>query len=201
VLDAFIRPWIDPPLNLVGRALYRAGVTADGVTLAGLGLAMGAAIAIAFRQYPLGCLLLLGSRLLDGLDGAVARASSPTDRGGYFDIVSDYVFYAAIPLGFALADPDRNALAAAALLGSFTLTGTSFLAFATLAAKRGLETTSQGKKSFFYSRGVMEGTETIACFVAMTLWPQMFPVLAWAAFALCIVTAIQRAVLAFRTFR
>ena len=160
-----------------------------------------AAVAIAFRQYPLGCSLLLGSRLLDGVDGAVARASSPTDRGGYFDIVSDYVFYAAIPLGFAVADPVRNALAAAALLGSFALTGTSFLAFATLAAKRGLETTSLGKKSFFYSRGIMEGAETITCFAAMTLWPRTFPVLAWIAFALCILTAIQRAVLASRTFR
>ena len=52
------------------------------------------------------------SRLFDGLDGAVARASTKTDRGGFLDIVLDFAFYGAIPLGFVLADPAGNAVAA-----------------------------------------------------------------------------------------
>lgn len=201
MFDAIVRPIIDPPLNSLGRRLASIGVAADAVTVVGAGLGLAAAALISARRYDLGLLLLAASRVLDGLDGAVARASSPTDRGAYLDIVSDFAFYAAIPLGFALAEPTRNALPAAALLASFTLTGTSFLAFATLAAKRGLETTAQGRKSFFYSFGVMEGTETIAFLAAMTVWPAGFPILAWTVVALCIVTVVQRTVLAIRTFR
>jgi phosphatidylglycerophosphate synthase len=201
VFDALVRPWIDPPLQRVGRRLHQAGISADAVTVAGLVVGLLAALAIALRHDRLGLGLLLASRLLDGLDGAIARAATPTDRGAYLDIASDYVFYVAVPLAFAVTDPARNALAAAALLASFTLTGTSFLAFATLAAKRGLETALRGKKSFFYSFGLMEGTETIACFAAMSLWPSAFPGLAWAASALCVATFVQRAVLALRTFR
>lgn len=201
MFDAIVRPIIDPPLNSLGRRLASIGVAADAVTVVGAALGLAAAVLIAARRYDLGLLFLAASRVLDGLDGAVARASSPTDRGAYLDIVSDFAFYAAIPLGFALAEPTRNALPAAALLASFTLTGTSFLAFATLAAKRGLETTAQGRKSFFYSFGVMEGTETIAFLAAMTVWPAGFPMLAWTVVALCIVTVVQRTVLAIRTFR
>jgi hypothetical protein len=133
------------------------GVAADGMTIVGLGVGLGAAAAIATQRFGVGLLLLGLSRLFDGLDGAVARSSAPTDRGGYLDIVCDFAFYAAIPLAFAFADAARNALPAAALLAGFVVTGTSFLAFATVAAKRGLETTAQGRKSFFYSFGVMEG--------------------------------------------
>jgi phosphatidylglycerophosphate synthase len=201
MLDAVVRPLIDPPLNALGRRLVKARISADGVTLLGLGMGLAAATAIAFQHFRLGLLLLGLSRLLDGLDGAVARVSVLTDRGGYLDIVSDFAFYAAIPLGFAFADTPRNALPAAALLGSFAVTATSFLAFATFAAKRGLETTAQGRKSFFYSFGVMEGTETIAFLSAMALWPSHFPTLAWTMTGLCVLTVLQRTALAMRTFR
>jgi phosphatidylglycerophosphate synthase len=201
MLDALLRPLIDPPLNVLGRRLAALGVGADALTIVGLGAGLAAAAAIANQHFGIGLLLLGFSRLLDGLDGAVARSSALTDRGGYLDIVFDFAFYAAIPLAFAFADPTRNALPADALLASFVVTGTSFLAFATLAAKRGLETAAQGRKSFFYSFGVMEGTETIALLAAMTVWPREFPTLAWIASGLCLITVAQRIVLAMRTFR
>ena len=201
MLDALVRPLIDPPLNALARRFAAMGVAADQVTISGLGVGLSASIAIAFQHYALGLLLIGLSRLFDGLDGAIARITHPTDRGAYLDIASDYAFYATIPLGFAFAEPARNALPAAALLASFTLTGTSFLAFATLAAKRGLETSAQGRKSFFYSFGVMEGTETIAFFTAMTLRPRDFPMLAWTVTVLCVLTVVQRTLLAMRTFR
>lgn len=56
------------------------------------------------------------SRLCDALDGAVARQGQPTDAGGFLDITLDFLFYASIPLAFAVADPGANALAAAVLL-------------------------------------------------------------------------------------
>lgn len=196
MLDARVRPLIDPVLNATGGWLARRGVTANALTFFSLitGLAAGALIAVGLLHLALA--LLLASRAFDGLDGAVARASAPTDLGGYFDSVADYGFYAAIPLGFALLDPAGNALAAAALLASFLLTCSSFLAFAALAGRRGVRTERRGRKSFFYSGGLVEGTETIAMFVAMLLWPTQFPLIAWVFGGLCVVTALQRTRLA-----
>ena len=145
--------------------------------------------------------LLALNRLLDGLDGAVARATHRSALGGYLDIVADYLFYAGVPLGFALAAPSNNGVAAAALLAGFLLTCSSFLAYAALAAQAGIEAEPERQKSFLYSRGLMEGTETIAFFVAMMLWPSRFALFAWIFVALCVVTALQRSVLAARRFR
>jgi len=86
----------------------------------GLAVGWAAAIAIAMHAFWLGAALILVSRLLDGLDGAVARATTPTDRGGFLDITLDFLFYASIPLAFAVARPDANALAAAVLLAAGT---------------------------------------------------------------------------------
>lgn len=200
MLDALLRPLIDRPLNAAGRALARRGANANAVTMTGLGVGLLAAVAIALQFYALAFALIVMNRLIDGLDGAVARATTATDGGGYLDIVVDYVFYGSVPLAFALADPATNALPAAALLASFCLTSASFLAFAIIAAKRDLETAAHGRKSFFYSTGIVEGTETIAFFLVMAALPGSFPLLAWIFSALCVLTAIQRSALALKSF-
>jgi phosphatidylglycerophosphate synthase len=199
MLDARLRPLIDPPLNLIGRRLARLGIGANAVTLTGTVLGVTAGFAIASGQFGLGLALILLNRLLDGLDGAVARATRLTDFGGYLDIVGDFVFYVSVPVGFAFAAP-QNQLPALVLLGSFTLTGTSFLAFAAMAAKRGLETDAHGRKSFFYNTGLAEGTETILVFAAMALFPLQFPALAFGFAGLCVLTVLQRTLIARQTF-
>lgn len=200
MFDARLRPFIDPPLNVMGRAIARAGISANAVTLLALIPGVAAAFAIADGQHLLALALILLNRLADGLDGAVARATGPSDLGGYLDIVADFVVYTAVPLGFGLAAP-ANLVPALLLVGSFTLAGISFLAFATIAAKRGEETAAHGTKSFFYSTGLAEGTETIACFVAMCLWPAQFGVIAFAYAGLCLLTVMQRSLLAWQQFR
>lgn len=200
MLDTVLRPIINRPLDAAGRLLAKRGVTANAVTIAGLLIGLLAAVAIALGYFVVAFSLIVANRIADGLDGAVARASAPTDRGGYLDIVVDYVFYGSVPLAFALADPVQNALPAAALLAGFCLTCASFLTFATIAAKRGLETAAHGRKSFFYSTGLVEGTETIAFFLLMTALPAWFPVLAWIFAALCVLTAVQRSALAMKLF-
>lgn len=199
MFDARIRTLIDPPLNAAGRGLARVGISANAVTLAGLIPALGAAAAIAHEQYLVGLALILVNRLLDGLDGAVARASGLTDFGGYLDTLADYVFYAAVPVAFGLASA-ANVMPALLLVGSFTLTCASFLVFAAIAARRGEETSAHGTKSIFYSTGLAEGGETIAAFVAMCLWPAHFQTIAVGFAALCLLTVIQRSLLARRTF-
>ena len=200
MLDTVTRPLITRPLNSAGRLLARRGVTANAVTIAGLLIGLLAAVAIATHYFVAAFALIIANRIADGVDGAVARAGTPTDRGGYLDIVVDYVFYGSVPLAFAIADPAQNALPAAALLAGFCLTCASFLTFATIAAKRGLETEAHGRKSFFYSTGLVEGTETIAFFLLMTAFPAWFPTLAWIFAALCVLTAIQRSALAMKLF-
>lgn len=201
MLDARLRPLIDPPLNRFGHALARAGVSADAVTLAGLGFGLVMAAMIAGGAGAAALVPLALSRLADGLDGAVARATAKTDFGGYLDITCDFLFYGAIPLAFALRDPDANAVAAAFLLACFYLNGASFLGFAILAEKRGLETRAQGEKSLYYSAGLLEGAETIAFFALLCLLPGHFAPLAWAFGALCLVTTAGRVALARRLFR
>lgn len=200
MLDAKLRPLIDPPLNWAGRMLAGVGVTANGLTFSGLVLGLAGAAAIAFGHIGWGLGLILANRVADGLDGAVARVRGPSDLGGYFDIVADFAFYVSIPLGFgALAA--ENTLPALVLVASFVLTGVSFLAFAVIAAKRGEQTTAHGRKSFFYSTGLAEGTETIALFIAMCLFPAWFPLLAYGYAALCVLTVFQRSALAAAAFR
>lgn len=201
MIDAGLQRILSRPLDAIGRVLAASGVSANSVTLAGLGVAVVLVFVLATRQFALGLLLLALNRLLDGVDGAIARATHRTDFGGYLDSVADYVFYAGVPLGLALANPQENALPAAALLASFLLTGASFLAFAALAAKRSLEPDATRPKAFFYSVGLMEGAETIAFFVAMLLWPAYFPALAWTFAGLCVLTAVQRSLIAAKVFR
>ncbi|MEE1657640.1 CDP-alcohol phosphatidyltransferase family protein [Microvirga sp. CF3062] len=201
MLDGWVRRRIDPSMDRLGQGLARAGVSADTVTLAGLGLGLAAALMIILG-FDGAALILFGlNRLLDGLDGAVARSTQRTDRGGFLDIVLDFAIYGAIPLAFALRDPGTLALPAAVLLFSFYVNGASFLAFAAVAAKRGMSSDIRGIKSIYFTAGVMEGTETILFFVAMILFPQNFAVLAYAFAGLTVMSALARITLAWHAFR
>lgn len=177
-----------PPAAL----LHRLGVGPDYITLAGFALGILAFAAIALQAYLLGLALIALNRLADGLDGAVARLGSPTDRGAFLDIALDFVFYALVPLGFALADPSANALPAAILIFSFVGTGSSFLAFSVLAEKRGLNAEDYPSKGLYYLGGLTEGFETIVFFVAFSLWPQAFPILAYIFAAAALITTLTR---------
>jgi phosphatidylglycerophosphate synthase len=188
--NARLQPW----LVAVARRLVALGVGADAVSLAGFGVGVAAAVAIATGHYGAGLALLLASRLADGLDGAVARLTTSTDRGAFLDITLDFLFYASIPLAFAVADPARHALPAAVLLTAFMGTAASFLAFAVMAERRGLANAALPGKGLYYLGGLTEATETLACFAAMCLWPQHFPVLAYGFAALCAVTTLTRLV-------
>ena len=192
MFDRRAQALLRPVLNTTARGLVRAGISADALTWLGFAIGIAAALAIAWQAFVVGLVLLLVSRLLDGLDGSVARLTQPTDAGGFLDIALDFLFYAAIPLGFAVADPTNNALPAAVLLASFIGTGSSFLAFAALAEKRGLTDTALPGKSFYFLGGLTEATETIAVFAAMCLWPEHFAVLAYGFAALCAITTAMR---------
>ena len=202
MLDGLMRGVIDAPLNRGGRWLAARGASANTVTLAGFALGLTAAALLALGWSGLlVALVLLASRLADGLDGAVARVRGKTDFVGYLDIAADFAFYGALPLAFVLRDPDANGLAGAFLLFSFYVNGATFLGHAVLAAKRGMETTIRGEKSLYFTPGLLEGTETIVFLLLIAVWPGLFVPGAWVFGLLCLLTALARVVLASRTFR
>jgi phosphatidylglycerophosphate synthase len=192
MLDPVLRRWVDPPLDRAGAWMAARGVSANALTLAGLAVGLTSVPLLAAGWYGAALAVILLNRLLDGLDGAVARQGRPTAFGGYLDIFCDMVFYASVPVGFALAQPG-NAVWAALLLASFVCTCASFLGRAVLAAQRGeADEGRRGIKSFFHAAGLVEGSETIGAFVLFCLLPSLFAWLAGIFAILCLWTAAAR---------
>lgn len=192
MIDAAILPLQRRALEPPAAWLAARGVSADAITLAGFALGLAAVGALALGAFGAALVLIVLNRLCDGLDGAVARLTAPTRRGAFLDIALDFVFYALVPLGFALHAPDTNALPAAALIAAFVGTGSSFLAFAAVAAEAGLTAPRYPTKGIYYLGGLTEGFETIAAFVLMCLFPDAFPAIALAFAAACAISTLLR---------
>ena len=200
MLDSRIRPYIDLFTNSIGPRFAHMGITANMVTVIGFGLGVLAFAAITQEMFVAAFILIALNRIGDGIDGAIARHEGMSDFGGYLDIVLDFIFYALIPLGFAIQNPE-NAIAAAVLIVSFVGTGSSFLAYAIIAEKRGMSTEIRGKKSLYYLGGLTEGTETIAVLLAMCVWPEFFSIFAYIFAILCGVTTVTRITWAYISFK
>jgi phosphatidylglycerophosphate synthase len=200
MIDAALLPLQRRLLGPPATWLVARGVGADRITLAGLAVGLLAAAAAALGLFALALAGLVLNRLADGLDGAVARLTRPTDRGAFLDIALDFVFYAAFPLGFVLADPAANAVPGAVLLASFILSGTSFLAFSIIAERQGIKAADYPAKGIYYLGGLTEGAETIAFFAAFCLFPQAFPVLALVFATAAAITGATRYMAAWKLF-
>ena len=200
MFDVALRRLVDPALIRVAGWVSGARISANALTISGAGLGLGAAFCIAQSHFAAALVFIVLSRIFDGLDGAIARINGPTELGGYLDILCDYVFYLSVPVAFAWIDP-ANQMPALILVASFTLTAVSFLAFAAIATRRPSDGGTHGPKAFIYSTGLMEGGETIAFFVLFCLFPAFFPTLAIVFAALCLLTVMQRMVLAAKSFR
>lgn len=196
MLDRHLLPIFASAHRTIAAPLHARGVRADTVTIAGWFVGMAAAPLIVTGQTEAALVMILINRFLDGVDGALARLGTPTARGAFLDIALDFVFYASIPLAFALAAPAQNALPAAALLAGFIGTGASFLAYA--AARPGVSNPVYPGKGLYYLGGLTEGTETILAFALVCLWPQHFAPIAWVFAAACAVTTVTRIVMGAR---
>lgn len=199
MIDALLLPPLRDVLDAPARGLVARGIAADQVTVAGFCIGLLALPALWLGWYGVALGLIVVNRLADGLDGIMARQVGATDRGAFLDIALDFFFYATVPLGFALAAAE-NALAAAVLICAFVGTGSSFLAFAVIAAKRGMTADAYPAKGIFYLGGLTEGAETITVFILMCLFPAWFVPLAYGFAAACAVTAVLRWVQGWRAF-
>lgn len=200
MLDRPVRRLIDPWLDRPAEVLAAARISANAITVIGFFLGMLGCVAIAFHQPLLGLGFILMNRLADGLDGMVARRAGSSDVGGFLDFVLDIIFYGGVPFSFAIAD-QTLLLPACFLIYSFMGTTGSFLTYAVISAKRGVTSDAEKMKSFFYSIGLMEGTETVIFFVLFCLFPSHFAVLAWTFGVLCWLTILIRVVTGVLVFR
>ncbi len=199
MLDTRLRPYVDIVLGKLALSLVRFGISANIITIFGGVVGLCACVATALAAYDVALLLLCLNRICDGLDGAVARLTQPTDFGGFLDIVVDFLFYSLLPLSFAISRPE-DSLAAAFLITSFVGTGTSFLAFAMMAEKRNITVETPLAKGFFYLGGLIEGTETIILLALILIFPTWFGVLAFVFGSLCWITTGYRIIRAWQVF-
>ena len=190
MFDVRIRKIIDPSLKFFAVRTGLTKIQADRITVFGFAVGVLACVMLAFRLDMAALTLLLLNRLCDGLDGIVARENGTTDKGGYLDIVLDFIFYSGYVFAFALRSPE-TAILAAYLIFSFVGTGTSFLAYAIFEHKSGVPPITGGK-AFRYIGGITEGAETIAVFILFTLYPSYFPIIALIYGTLCWITATMR---------
>jgi len=200
MLDYRINKIIHPIMNGLANHIPRQ-ISANTITLAGFSVGTMVVPLLWFKLYSIAMAVILVNRFIDGLDGAVARKFGPTNLGGYLDITCDFIFYSVVIMGFALAAPENNGLAAAFLIFSFIGTGSSFLAFAVAAEKQGISSDTHGLKTFYYLGGLTEGTETILFFVIICMCPEYFPLLAVVFGSICWITVLGRFGSAFTLLR
>lgn len=198
MLDVQLRRVVDPALDRMAAGLAKSGIGANALTVLGAATSLTAAAAISQNSFGLALILIVINRVIDGLDGAVARINGPTEFGGYLDSLADFLFYVSVPVAFGFS-ASANQMAALILVASFTLTAVSFLAFAAIAARQANDGAHE-PKAFIYSTGLMEGGETIAFFIAFCLWPAHFTVLALIFAGLCLITVGQRIMMAAKSF-
>lgn len=200
MLDAYLRPIIDPPLNALGKKLLNFGFTANIMTFIGFICGLFSILSIIFHHYHLAAFFIICNRLADGLDGAIARNSQLTDFGGFLDIVCDFIIYSGVVFAFGATRPE-NIFYASFLIFSFIGPITSFLAYAIIASKRQISTQKRGKKSFYYLGGICEGTETAGVLILLCLMPEHFNKICIVFALMCWITTLGRIYNAWDDFR
>ncbi len=191
-LRAHVRPITDT-LALRARAL---GIRPLQVTLTGLAIGLAAAAAVASGHWTMGAILWLVNRLLDGIDGPLARLERPTELGGYIDFVADYVVYLAIPVAVVISAPNL-ATAVVVLLSAYLINIVQLLTQSSISAERG--DLRDDDRSLRLHRGLVEGAETIVAYTILLLAPQWAREVIIVFAGAVLVTAAQRFIVALRT--
>lgn len=196
MLDGVVRARLAPLLDRVAHGLVRLHVGPMTLTVLGLVLALAAATAAAFAAWTWAAVLWLISRIPDGLDGPVARASGRDSAfGGWADLTADQTAYGAFVVGCAIGQPDAR-IACLVLLLTYYLNGGSLLAYS--AAAERLRTERPDDRTFHFTRGLAEGTETIVAHTLMALFPAHLATIAWVFAGMVGITLLQRLCLAWR---
>ena len=164
----------DSKINSLAKLLYKKSVTANVVSVFGFVIGMMAINFLAMNMYFEALICILINRFCDVLDGAIARIEGITKFGVFLDLCLDFVFYAGIIFGFALADPYENAVSACFLLFGFTASSSALLAYGLVTHNSSKKTDKQKLESPFYLGGLAQGFETVCAFVLLCIMPFAF---------------------------
>ena len=176
MLDHTLRVYKDDLLRPVAGHLGR--ISPNVITIIAMVVGLAAAGAAGLQWYWTALVLWLLNRVLDGLDGMVARAHArQSDFGGYLDIVLDFVVYAAVPVGLYLGNPSEAlALALILLLSSFYINAASWIYLSAILEKRAAGASVRGEvTTVTMPSGLVGGAETILFYSAFLLWPDGLP--------------------------
>jgi len=180
----------------IGRLVHPTLISALAL-LAGLTSAL---LAAAGRTAP-AFAAWAASRILDGLDGSVARAvGAQSDLGGYVDTLMDFVVYAAVPIGVILGHPSEAAWHAGLfLLATFYVNAASWMYLAAILERRNLGAGVTGERTTVtMPPGIVAGTETVVLYSAILLAPAWAPTLFWVMGSLVCLNVVLRLVWAWR---
>lgn len=190
MLDEELRRGAKPFYRPVATAVAHRGVTGDALT--GLSLAIGVLclVMIAFGFNVLGLVLWLLNRLLDGLDGEVARLRGETSEfGSFVDIAADFFMYGGFLVALAVQHPDAR-LALVVLFLAYYLNGSIFLALSGILEKIKAERLTE--RGLHFRRSLTEGFETIVAGVLFLVFPGHVSLVAWTFAAMVFVSSAQR---------
>jgi phosphatidylglycerophosphate synthase len=196
MLDQVLRARLRPRLDRVAGSVAARGVPPIALTGIGLLAGLGACVCVGTSAYGAALGLWLLNRLLDGLDGAVARRRQATDLGGVLDFVADFVVYGGFIVGVAIASPGAR-VACLVLLAAYLVNIVALLSFASVIERRALPLGDE--RSLKLLPGLAEGAETIVVYVLFCLLPGSSTTIAWVFAALVAATAVQRVAEAVRT--
>lgn len=188
MLDASLRERVHPALDRIAGGLHRVGLTPNVVTGIGFVVGVGACVAVATDRWLVGLIMWLLNRLIDGLDGPLARRVGETQLGGFLDIMADFAIYGGIVVAIGWAVPDAR-LAALVVFLAYYLNGSAFLAWSSLAQSRML---AGDGRSLHFPAGLAEGSETIAAMSVVLLFRSYARELLWAWAAVVAITVVQR---------
>ena len=191
MFDASLIRFSSKKINKVAIVLTKRGFSANQISIIGFLFGVLAFVFISLDKTIIGLFFLIFNRFADGLDGAIARVKGLTREGAFIDIVFDFIVYAMIPLAFCVRSPE-DSFAATILLTTFFGTAVTFLAFAVMAARVGIENKKFPNKSFYYMQGPVEGLETFIFFALMCLWPLYFSIFAYVFASMCLVSTFWR---------
>ena len=191
MIDKKINDFLNPLLFCIAKVISKLKISANFVTLLSFVSGLVCFFYIINSNFTLALIFFFFNRLFDGLDGAVARINGQSDLGAFYDIISDFFFYALFPVGFIFHDLE-NSYSIFFLLLSFVSTQTTFLASAWILEKYKYIILLEYKKSFFYIGGLTEGFETIICFILMLIFNDLVYIIAYIFGTLCFLTALFR---------
>lgn len=186
--------------DVVGKKIVKIGISANFVTIIGFVIGLLAINFLSLEKYGYALICIIINRIFDALDGAIARNSKVTDFGVFLDASLDYMFYAGIIFGFALANPEQNAIAASFLLFAFAAAACSLLAYAVIAYKNNVNDEFKLGQSPFYLGGLAQGFETLIALLVLCVIPSLFMPIAIVLGILCLVKAFSVIVTAYYNF-